>query len=251
MRYLDGIKQAPPSASLHVGKRAHEVLSTNNQHKIKTGKDLMIKPFIGALEQIWNNEIDDVDWKSDRETKGAAKDSTINMLREYHKERAPKIKATATERGFILNIPFLTERPIIGYIDYEEQMSIADYKTTGSSPNGQMSAQEHVFNSTQLTLYALAKLIIDKKLPKHVRLDYLVRTQQPKMIPLQGTKTIEDLMRYAYIIARVSESIKSGDFWPNTEAKMHTPKMCGFWALCHQRCQLELTGVKLPKGGKA
>jgi len=242
-RYVDGRKQAPPSASLHVGKKAHDTLAYNNLFKIKTGRDLKARDFIGRLEDVWKDGIKDIDWKSEKETAGAAKDSTIRMLQVYHERRAPAIKPLAAERAFLVYVPFICETPLFGYIDLEEAACVADYKTSGSSPYSTITPADHVKHNVQLSIYAMAKYVIERKLVKKAKLEYLVRTRTPDVVPLIGTKTVEDLQRVAYLISSIDRCIKSGDFYPNTEAKMHTPNACGFWDHCHSSARMPLVGM--------
>ncbi len=243
-RYIDGIKQPPPSAALHVGRRAHEVLADNNVHKIKTGKDLGIKPFIGRLEDRWKTGIDDVDWKREKETPGQAKDSAIRILNKYHVQRARFIKPVACERTFVIEVPFIAKRPLLGVVDLEEEATeMSDYKTTDSSPNAQIRDQIHIDKSSQLSMYAMAKLVIDGVIPKSVRLEYLVRTKEPKAIPISGKKTMDDIRRIAYLIYHITRAMETGDIWPNTESFLHSPRNCGYWDHCHKNTRMELIGL--------
>lgn len=238
-RYIDHMKSPPPGAAQYVGIKAHSTLAKNNEHKIKTGKDLAQKLMIGAFEDAWDKDVDTVDWKSEKEMPGRAKDSTIHVLRKYHTDHAPKVKPLAAEKHFLIKIPFISEKGLYGIVDLEDRQGLCDYKTTKSTP---ASSDDLVYKSTQLGMYAMAKYVIDKKLPKHVRFTYLIRTQTPKVETYYGTKTMEDVQRIAYLIARITSAMKSGDFWPNTETWMHSPIHCGFWDHCNKTARLELRG---------
>ena len=75
--------------------------------------------------------------------------------------------------------------------------------------------------SEQMDVYSLASLVFDKKLPKAVVLDYLVRTRKRhdlKYVPMTSTRSMDDinvlLYRFARAVHRWYTACRTGDFAP-------------------------------------
>ena len=138
---------------------------------------------------------------------------------------------------------------LAGEIDVQEQIEgdifeqaagvsklvVRDTKTSGKSPSG-LSAEQ----STQLVTYSFATLVLDKKMPDAVALDFLVQTKKKhdlKYVPLATTISRDDidmfLFRFSRAIHSWNTAKKTGSFLPANADDWHcSQKFCGYWDMC-------------------
>jgi hypothetical protein len=108
---------------------------------------------------------------------------------------------------------------------------IRDSKTSGKSPN--KSAAD---DSDQLSCYAVAETVLNKKLPDAVILDYLVQTPKRKdlkHVPLVSKRDAKDNQVFLNGFVAVQHAIKTGVFLPaNPDWWGCSPKYCPYWDRC-------------------
>jgi len=112
-----------------------------------------------------------------------------------------------------------------------EQLVVRDTKTTGKSP-----IPTAAVDSDQLTIYALASLVLDKKIPDFVGLDFLIYTPKrhdTKYVYLNSTRTMEDLEVGLYRFSNAIHAYRRGVFVP-AKADWYgcSQKYCGYFDRC-------------------
>jgi hypothetical protein len=82
-------------------------------------------------------------------------------------------------------------------------------------------------------MYALAKQVIDGKLPNALFLDVLVKTAKPKLVIQTTTRTEAQLKTLMHRIERATEIIEKGAFTPaRTDSWQCSIKWCGYATTC-------------------
>jgi hypothetical protein len=117
---------------------------------------------------------------------------------------------------------------------------IRDTKTSGKSPTKSLmdgaDSPGIADDSDQLTTYGLASLVLDKKLPDLMVLDYLVYTPARHDVKYVPTKTVRDMSDINVFLNRFSNAVHAyrkgifvpakADWWGCSE------QYCGYWAMC-------------------
>jgi len=116
---------------------------------------------------------------------------------------------------------------------------IRDAKTAAKSPTKSLldgsESPGIADDSDQLTTYALASLVLDKKLPDLMVLDYLVYTKakNTKYLATKTTRNMDDINTFLNRFANAVHAYKRGIFVP---AKADwwgcSEKYCGYWSMC-------------------
>jgi hypothetical protein len=121
-----------------------------------------------------------------------------------------------------------------------DRLIIRDTKTSTKSPQKSIMDGSDgpgiADDSDQLTTYALAELVLDKKLPDLMVLDYLVRTTKRhdlKWIPTKTIRTMEHINTFLNRFANAVFAYRKGIFVP---AKADwwgcSEQYCGYWNMC-------------------
>lgn len=245
---LNGERE-PSTTPLIVGKSTHTTIARNLTHKIQNGslltreavQDLTRDDFI----QAWNetsvilneNEAQDGLVK----TKGKLQDQTIALVTEHHYVIAPKIKPKLVERKWVLEAPAYPY-DMAGTIDIDEEYfkqkadgqpqlitGIRDTKTRERN-----LGQKEVDSSEQYSFYALAKFVIDGKVPDYVVQDNLIKptkTQPAKAISYYSKRDQQDFEVLYRRFDQANRIIKAGIFTPaNPSDWWCSNRFCGFAA---------------------
>lgn len=240
---LDGDKE-PPRITLVVGSATHATCAKNLQNKIDRGtlltreavQDLAHDSFIeewGRAPIILTPDEIDIGLQK---SKGIAQDQTIQMATEYHYVTAPKIIPASVERSWVLEAkgyPF----DMAGTWDVDEDFElngqrfvrIRDTKTRKIN-----LGQREVDTSEQYTFYALAKFLLDGKLPDEVWQDNLIKPagERPaKAISYRSVRTKDDFLVVYRRFANACDIIEKGAFTPANPSDWWCSKeFCGFAA---------------------
>jgi PD-(D/E)XK nuclease superfamily len=128
-------------------------------------------------------------------------------------------------------------------------LTIRDTKTSGKSPVATIAD-----DSDQLTIYSLASLVLDKKLPDSLVLDYLIYTPKrhdTKYVPVTTTRTMEDLNVALYRFSNAIHAYRRGVFVP---AKADwwgcSEKFCGYASICPAFKRPKLIQIQTPLGAQ-
>lgn len=223
-RYVLGLKIPPPGAAV-LGRAVHRGLEFYFREKLACPEGPPIGEVLEAFDAAFEAERQDADWRDDDPAK--AKDDGVRLLRLHHEDVARHLVPAAVERR--VEIP-LAGTTLLGFIDLETCGGlIVDHKTVARTPP-ENKAQEDV----QLSAYALAYLAVHERLPAGVRLDFLVRGKQPKIVTRPAVRTMRDVERFAKLASGVAAAIRAGVFYPNPDSFMCTPGSCGYWEECHR-----------------
>jgi putative RecB family exonuclease len=221
-RYIDELK-IPPSSEITLGKSIHTTLEENYKQKINTRQNLSLEYITDVFSDIWERSIKDTFFSED-EKPGKIKDEGIKLVKTYHENIAPNIQPAYVEREFNLPLAGL-DYTLKGFIDLiDEHGVIIDHKTTK-----RLMQENVVVNDLQLTAYAFAYRLLEKRQEKGLRFDVMVRTKQPKIQQITTTRSEHDINRLFRIIKHVSKAIESELFYPNVNPMCPA---CGYSSLC-------------------
>lgn len=232
-RHIQG-EIIPPGVALLVGSGTHASIEANMKHKIETKKLLSLEAVKDlardALNTRWESEgvLLDEEEKSigEKNVKGDAVDQAVSLAALHHTELAPKIKPVSVERPWVLVLDGFP-RDLAGRFDIEEKNLLRDTKTSKRSPN-----KTAADDSEQLSMYALAKSVLDGKIPK-LRLDFLVKSKEVKAVSQDTVRTEEDLKVLMRRIEVHNDALDKGVFVPaNRDSWACSPVYCGFYKTC-------------------
>lgn len=240
-RYIDGLPSRLSSAAWF-GISAHGALEHNFEQKIFSKKDLPANKVVDVFANQMETEKDTIDWE------GKFRDE-IDMgkwlLTEYVNEYARVIKPKAVEKKVEIEISGVS-KPFLGYVDLlNSDSTIMDFKTTSRAPSP-YSMKNHLLQLTGYA-YSLVKLQdsrdvfteeeaakIKKARAIHTRMDFMVKTKTPKIIPKPIKRTIGDMKRFVGVVQAVTAAIEAGAFYPNFTSPLCNPKYCSYYEKCQK-----------------
>lgn len=115
----------------------------------------------------------------------------------------------------------------MGYIDLVDyQGYIIDHKTSKRS-----YPQDAAEKDIQLTAYSMGYRALHGEAEKGVRLDVMVRTNKPKIQPLEGARTESDIHRFLRLAEQVERGIRAEIYYPNDN---YTCGICGYRDMCKE-----------------
>jgi hypothetical protein len=231
LRYVKEIKKAP-GISLLVGRSVDKSSEDDLQNVIDNGSLLETEQVQDIARDVLNQECDKEGARltkeelqeGEKKIRGQCVDKSVRLAKLHHNKVAPIIKPKQLQRKWEIDIDGFPYG-LMGYIDIMEENNIRDTKTTGSKKTGAAD------KSLQLTIYALAGKILDKKDYK-LFLDFLVDNKTPKEDIQETFRTQRDfevLFKKLEIAAKILES---GIFPPTNPETSYvcSPAYCGFWA---------------------
>ncbi len=227
-----GIK-VPPGTRQVIGTATHKSVNRNMIYKKEKGVLLAVDEVTDAARDETTGLFKDgISLTSEEEgvgikkLRGLAVDDSVRLSRLHHNEVAPAIQPTEVERYFKIE---LKDQPmdLTGRMDIEFKNGFVDTKTSAKSPNA-----KDVRVDDQMTVYALTKKIETGKIPKNLRMDYLVKTQKEKYVPMVTERTQADLDRMVRLLDRVIQDITEGHYMPNPNGWWCSKSWCGYWNRC-------------------
>lgn len=234
-RYIEGHK-IPPGVRMIVGKATDISITANLSNKIATGElldDEVVSDIArDALNREWDAEgvalDDDEAGKGIAAVRGEAVDKSIRLAVLHHEVAAPKIKPTAVQRAFAIDVPGYGIE-LAGTMDIQEGLDcVRDTKTSAKSPTA-----DAAHDSDQLTMYALAGQVLDGVAPKRVALDFLVDLKTPKAVTLESTRDASDFSVLLSRVENAAMAIQKGVFVPARQDDWRcSQKWCGYWHSC-------------------
>lgn len=230
---LNGERE-PSTTPLIVGTATHATIAKNLTNKIEKGsllpreavQDLSHDDFIKTWHesQLVLNEEEQSQGLD--KTRDILQDQTIQLVTEHHYSVANKINPKVIERKWVLEAvgyPW----DLAGMIDVDEGVGIRDTKTMEVD-----RGETNVHRSDQYTIYALAKYMIDGKVPEYVAEDALIKptkTQPARAISRISTRTKEDFKIVFERFDQAIKVIKAGLFLPANPSGFDSPcQYCGF-----------------------
>jgi len=231
-RYEMGIK-IPPGIAQIVGTGTHKVANLNLGHKKEKGvllaEDEVTDAARDEIKGLWQqgvNLVGDEKTIGAKKLKGQATDDGVRLSRLHHREVAPDIEPVNMERLFKIE---LKNQPmdLMGRMDVEIKDGIRDLKTSAKAPS-----KDDVRVDDQLTVYSLARKIETGKIPSELQMDYLVKTQKEKYVPMPTERTQPDLDRIVRLLDATIKDITAGHFMPNPNGWWCSKRWCGYWDRC-------------------
>lgn len=225
-RYCEGIK-IPPDAGLTLGKAVHAGLEVNYTQKISSFIDLPLNYVLDIYSTEFEKLVqEEINFGEDEP--GDVKDLGVECLSVYHKELSPKIQPVSVEERFVLEFENVSYG-FQGYLDLvDSEGNIRDSKTSKRS-----YAIDAAEKDLQLTAYNLGYKYIKGKEPKSLIFDVIVKNKIPKVQTIISPPRNESqLNRLLKIIGSVSQSIKTGIFYPCENPI--TCSWCGYKKLCER-----------------
>jgi hypothetical protein len=218
------------------GTAVHNSVASNLQSKLVTGEFLPL----GAVQEIADASvrrefdrgvrINAEDGDSEAEALGVTADRVVKMASAHAGEIAPKLHPLAVERGWQLEIPS-ESITLTGIIDVDEEDGLRDLKTSARKSRSDLADV-----SDQLTLYGLAKNVIDGVAEPKVTLDYIVAPRGKEAVvqpPLISTRGQEDFDRVLRRIERAAATIRAGAFMPARPTDWWcSERWCSFTSIC-------------------
>lgn len=226
--YVENLR-IPPAWVLPFGRSVEGGLNHNYYQKIRTYKDVPKKQVVEAYAESFKEafESEEVDWQG--ENKNKVFNTGRGLVEVHHTERAPLIQPSAVQQKIVTrfsNVPytFVAKLDII-----EEAKRIVDLKTSKKTPT-----QDMVISSDQLTAYSLSFRQEYGRDEELVRLEYMVSTKEPKCVPLQATRTWEEIEAYLKVVGQVYQGIQDENWTPCDEQFNWTCSLtsCGFYRMC-------------------
>jgi len=212
-------------AGLHYDRVAPKLKPSHVQRKFAINMDAWLRNRAKQLHADADEE-NDADAAKILHSEAAAMNSAARIGTDF--TGAIDVVETWTRREVYSDIdPFVADKP--------EIIHIRDTKTSKRTPS-----EDSAEDSTQLVSYSLATLVLDKKLPDAVALDYLVRTpkrHELNYVPRETTCSMDDLNVFLFRFARAVHAwhtaCKTGAFLPANEDDWHCSEaFCGYWGMC-------------------
>ena len=229
-------EREPATIPLVVGVSTHATVARNLNNSIQKGtlltkeavQDYAKDDFIKEWQErpvVFNEEEAS---QGIQKTKDKAQDMTIRLVTAHHYELAPKIRAKQVERKWVLNAKEY-DYDLAGTIDIDEGIDIRDTKTCKSN-----LGQNIVDYSEQYSFYALAKYMIDGKLPEYVHQDNIIKptkTRDAYCATYKSTRTKDDFVVVMKRFDQATKIIKAGAYTPANSVDWWCSKsFCGFAA---------------------
>ena len=229
-------EREPATIPLVVGTATHATIARNLTNKIKKGT-LLTKEAVQDLSRDdflygWKNtEIvlnDEEKSQGLSMTRDHAQDQTIKLVTAHHYEIANLIKPKAVERKWVLEAKDY-DYNLSGMIDVDEGNGIRDTKTKKTN-----TGQREVDTSEQYTIYALAKYLIDGRMPDYVIQDNVLKPTKRRdayCVSYRSTRTKEDFKVVMRRFDQACRIIKAGIYTPaNPFDWWCSANFCGFAA---------------------
>lgn len=224
----------PPGISAYIGRSVDESVNQNMINKkdnnILLPQEQIIDIARDALNKEWETEkpfLNDKEKKEgEKKLRGQSVDTSIGLAKLHYNKLAPIIKPKLIQREWRIEISGFPY-DLMGYIDVMEEESIRDTKTTKIKKTGAAD------KSLQLTMYALAGKILDKK-DYNLFYDFLIANKTPitDVQPTKRTqKDFEVLFKRLEIAAKF---IEKGVFPPaNRDVSWWCDeRYCGYYKEC-------------------
>lgn len=246
-RYIEGEK-IPPGIAALVGRGVDDSVTANLSKKIETGSLLTteeaLQTAMDSVERQWQaGEVsltDEEVLSGAQSVRGAAIDKAVRLAALHAADTAPRIEPVAVQRRWTLemdNFPF----DLVGVTDVEEARTTRDTKTSGKSLPANAADV-----SDQLTVYALARKVVDGFIPDEVILDGLIDNKIPKTQTLRSTRTDEDFRPMLHRIEAAADSIVKEAFIPAAQDSwICNPRWCGY----ANDCKYYRKALSVPVGG--
>jgi RecB family exonuclease len=213
-RYALGLEK-PTSPARHVGSVVHAVLQQWSLARWR--RSALDDEMVAAVfDEAWtaNYQSDEIQWDDD-EPEAKVKESALGLVKMYLREtpipndERPEAVEVAVEKDLAsLGLPKL-----VGVLDLVRASGrIVDFKTSGKTPNPQLTLHTH---DVQLTAYALLYREATDRRETALELHHLVKLKTPKLVvteapPATGTQEV----RLLRLIESYVKGVQAEDYAP-------------------------------------
>jgi putative RecB family exonuclease len=227
-QYVDQIPRPFKSSGLAFGSVMHSTLDFFHKQKIK-GNGITLDKLLKIFEIDWfSNKVD----ANIRYKNGESEPELLlqgkQILTKYFHSYSGKPVASETPFSLPLIEPVtgeILEPTLNGIIDLiEPEDAIVEFKATAKTMDEQ-SAED----SIQLTCYAYAYRMLFQREPKLLKILNFVKTKNPKIVPLETKRDVQDFKRLFYLAREVLQGISTGIFFPQSNFMC---KDCEYEDLC-------------------
>ncbi len=226
-RYFENII-APPSGMLILGSSGHSALAYNFTQKIDSHKDLKANEICDYFASEFDKRVQEEQpiFEPDL-SRGNLKDGGVSVIKKYRSDFSGSIQPVEVEKEF--NIEFENvEYTLNGYIDLiDDRGLIRDHKFSRKTPS-----QSDIDDDLQATVYYMAYKYDYDCEPKGFEYDYLINKKNPEIKPYPTSRSEADIEEYLGILGDISNAIKAGNFYKNTQGWHCSPQYCGYFAQC-------------------
>ena len=229
-QYIDQIPRPFKSSGLAFGSVLHSALDFFHKQKIRGNGptlDKLIKIFeIDWFSQKVENEIRYKNGETEAELLLQGKQILTKYFHSY--EGRPIASETPFSLPLIEPVTGEIWGPTLnGIIDLiEVEDAVVEFKATARTMD-----EQSVEDSVQLTCYAYAYHMLFQKEPKVLKTLNFTKTKNPKIVPLETKRDVQDFKRLFYLSQEVLRGIDSGVFIPESSFMC---KDCEYWEPCRQ-----------------
>ena len=210
LRYIENAEVERTSVSLPFGRAFHAVLS----ERARKGSGFKLEEAQADFAVYFRGETDvceHLTFKAD-ETFDSCLNKGCEMLAVALENWQDDYVVKAVAEPFTVTIPG-AERPLIGEFDLVvkdgSDEAVVDWKTASSRwPMGKADRE------LQATAYCYAYKQIHGVNPIF-RYDVYTKAKEPTVSNWYTVRTADELERFAWIVSRIEQSVKTGIFYPN------------------------------------
>ena len=210
LRYIENAEVERTSVSLPFGRAFHAVLS----ERARKGSAFKLEEAQADFAVYFRGETDvceNLTFKAD-ETFDSCLNKGCEMLAVALENWQDDYVVKAVAKPFTVVIPGV-ERPLIGEFDLVVKdggdEAVVDWKTASSRwPAGKADRE------LQATAYCYAYRQLHGVNPVF-RYDVFTKAKEPQIGNWYTVRTADELERFAWIVSRIEQSVKTGIFYPN------------------------------------
>ena len=230
-RYIEEMR-IPPSGALVEGSVYHQTLENNFRMKLETGKDLHVDECLDMFSDIWDKRVSDeeaIDWED--EQPGDIKDEGFELVETYMTQRAHLVMPKLVEHVAIRKVLGIEVVSVLDLVTNEEK--IVDHKTSSRMWN-----QDQADSHGQATTY---NFTLDKIVPVQFHVAVKPTKTLPARIQILETKrSMKEILWWVKMVEEILSQMQSGVYPPRPGGWYCSPKYCGFWGLCQEKCSVSI-----------
>jgi CRISPR/Cas system-associated exonuclease Cas4 (RecB family) len=213
-RYVVGITK-PATPARHVGSVVHAVLQQWSLARWRRAP--LVGEMVDALfEQSWTatNEGEEIKWDDD-EPETMVKAGALGLVQMYLRE-SPIPSDERPDAVEVMVEKDLSQHglpKLVGVLDLVRAGGrIVDFKTTGKTPNAELTLHTH---DVQLTAYALLYREATDRRETALELHHLVRLKTPKLVITEAPPATEtQTTRFMRLVESYVRGVQSEDYAP-------------------------------------
>lgn len=226
LKYIERVPDMNVAPEPVEGTALHAVLAANNLHKIAEGDDLDPILLRSMWDDTWATKKKEITaWEDEKDEKIQERGRDfLTLYRARYAHNIDPISAEKHVEGEILGVGVHGYVDLVRKEDEGKTSRIVDYKVTGRA-----KGEGELLSGIQLGVYAT---LLDVA---QVEFISFVKTKEPKIERVKGTRTPDSLAKTARVVQAVDEATKKGAF-PFTDPTSWKccARYCGQWHACPQ-----------------